>query len=89
MLGQIYGNEISKLEEQRTVDGVDYPFVLNTRSDQIRIWPLEAMLKVADLTDEQKAALADCNQRTHAAPSTATVGMQTLNIDSGLAWRSS
>lgn len=83
MLGQIYGNEISKLEEHRLIDGVEYPFVINTRSDQIRIWPLKAMLKVSDLSDEQKAALAACNQRTHAAPSTAGVFLEGLNIDNG------
>lgn len=88
MLGQIYGNEISKLEERRSIDGVDYPFVLNTRTDQIRIWPLEAMLKVSDLSDEQKSALAACNQRTHAAPSTSAVFLQSLNIDGGHAWES-
>lgn len=88
MLGQIYGNEISKLEEHRHVDGVDYPFVLNTRSDQIRIWPLEAMVKISALSDEQKAALAACNQRTHEAPSTATIVLQSLNIDGGHAWGS-
>ena len=87
MLGQIYGNNLDELEKHRHVDGVDYPFVLNTRKDDIRLWPLEAMLKVTDLTDEQKAALAACNQRTHAAPSTASVVLQTLNIDSGLSWR--
>ena len=88
MLGQIYGNEISKLEEHRHVDGVDYPFVLNTRSDPIRIWPLEAMVKISALSDEQKAALAACNQRTHEAPSTAAIVLQSLNIDGGHAWGS-
>ena len=88
MLGQIYGNEISKLEEHRNIDGVDYPFVLSTRSDQIRIWPLEAMLTISNLSGEQKSALAACNQRTHEPPSTTSVVFQSLNIDGGHAWES-
>ena len=88
ILGQIYGNELAILEQQKRINGIDYPFLINTRTAKIRIWPLESMIKITDLTDEQKDALAACNQRTYTAPSTTSCVIQTLNIDGGHAWKS-
>jgi Holliday junction resolvase len=62
----IYGNTIVELEKLRTENGKNYPFMMETkRGAKIRLWPLSAMLKIADLDDKQSENLKCLNQRNY------------------------
>ena len=62
----IYGNTIVELEKLRTENGKNYPFMMETkRGVKIRLWPLSAMLKIADLDDKQSENLKCLNQRNY------------------------
>lgn len=57
----VYGNCLTELDRKRIVDGKQYPFELNS----IRIWPLEAMIHIANINDDDSEKLKELNQRTH------------------------
>lgn len=63
---KIYGNCIKSLEEVRVIEGKTYPFVMPTGGRPVRLWPLAAMLHIADLGDTDQANLLALNQRNYA-----------------------
>lgn len=60
----VYGNTIDELEKPRTVEGINYPFVMQIKKP-VRIWPLEAMKPIASLDSDSANKLASFNQRNH------------------------
>ena len=62
--GLIYGNTIEELEKPRTVEGMDYPILMNWQTP-IRIWPLAAMKTIARLREHEMENLAQMNQRQY------------------------
>jgi len=63
---KIYGNTIAELEKQRVEDGVVYPFMVETKnSEKVRIWPLSAMIQIADIDQKQSENLMCLNQRSY------------------------
>lgn len=62
----VYGNELDELEKPviDSVDGNKYPKVVGIKTD-IRIWSLDSMIYIADLTDEQSGNLKSKNQRNY------------------------
>ncbi len=63
---KIYGNCLEALEQLRVVDGNKYPFVMPNYGKPIRVWPLSAMIHIANLDDSEQASLLALNQRTSA-----------------------
>lgn len=62
----IYGNCIEDLERRRNVEGVMYPFVITTKyGKNIRLWPLEAMIHIDSIEDDDIASLLSYSQRGH------------------------
>lgn len=66
MQKEIYGNELQTLEEKRIADGIEYPKLLNTANNQqIRLYPLDAMKHIADLSDADVQKLKHLSQRSY------------------------
>lgn len=57
----IYGNTLTELDKSRVVDGKSYPIDLGS----IRIWPINAMIHIANLTEYQSVELQKLNQRNY------------------------
>jgi hypothetical protein len=66
-LKKIYGNTIQELEKQRVESSITYPYMIKTKEgNQIRLWPLSAMISIADLNEKQCEDLIVLNQRKYA-----------------------
>lgn len=66
MIGKIYGNSLEELEKIRFVEGKRYPFTILTRSGQaIRLWPIQAMIDIAAINENEIKVLVCHNQRSH------------------------
>ncbi len=66
MLMAVYGNEIAELEKERVVEGRKYPFVLPTKGQPVRVWPLEAMKQIGTIDSETQEKLFGLSQRNYA-----------------------
>jgi len=67
-LKSIYGNELKSLEVPYhcEVDGYTYPRTLNMRNGGcVRLWPLNTMVHLGDLSDEKAAKLTELSQRNY------------------------
>jgi len=63
---RIYGNTIEELEKPRAEDGVSYPWVMTTKwGKTLRLWPLSAMVQIADISDEDAESLIALSQRSY------------------------
>lgn len=60
-LRTVYGNVLSQLEVPRVVDGKQYPLMLG----KIRLWPLEAMKRIANLEEGAALQLSSLSQRNY------------------------
>lgn len=63
---KIYGNEISKLEEPRHIDGNLWPKVMVFRNKQTRLWHLDSMILLCEIDDQIARQLAEASQRSYA-----------------------
>lgn len=61
----IYGNCLEELEKPRVVDGISYPFKMQTSGATVRIWPLEAMKQIATIDGDSAEKLTSFNQRNY------------------------
>lgn len=63
---KIYGNEISKLEESKHIDGNQWPKVMVFRNKQTRLWHLDSMILLCEIDGQIAAQLAEASQRSYA-----------------------
>lgn len=61
----IYGNTLDELEKPRKVANKQYPMKLTAGQALLRVWPLDAMKVVADITPAQAASLKKLSQRNY------------------------
>ena len=61
----IYGNCLDTLEKPSVVEGKEYPFVMQTRSASVRLWPLASMIHIAQLGDADQEKLSSFSQRNY------------------------
>lgn len=66
---QVYGNTIANLEQPRVVDGFQYPAIMPW-DVPTRIWPLQAMRVICNLTAEHVGELAALSQRSYSYEAT-------------------
>jgi hypothetical protein len=60
----IYGNTIEELEKPRLEGGISYPWTPNWGT-ALRLWPLSAMRTIAEISEEEAAALSALSQRSY------------------------
>jgi len=65
MQKSVYGNRLTELEKPRTVEGKTYPWVMPTKGQPVRLWPLEAMITIGSIDAETQARLVDLSQRNY------------------------
>lgn len=66
-LQAIYGNRLDVLEQRRTIHGIEYPRVIRTRfGELVRLWPLQSMRMIADLSRNDALQLSALSQRSYA-----------------------
>lgn len=63
---QVYGNWLSKLEQQCEIDGITYPFNLACRNGRIiRLYPYEKMKHIAYISENESEQLKELSTRNY------------------------
>lgn len=66
MIGKIYGNFINELEKEKTISGKKYPSIEPTKyGKEIIYFPLENMIDIKELTQEQILFLKQSSKRNY------------------------